>query len=118
MNFCTQCGASLNDDAKVCSNCGQPTDVAPDQAQAPTTPYAQPLTQLKTDRNMIKVILLSLITFGIYAIVWYSSVSKDINLIASRYDGKKTMHFCLLAFLVAPFTLGIGAIVWNHKLCA
>ena len=46
-----------------------------------------------------------------------SSVSNDINVVASRYDGKKTMHYCLLVFLVGPLTLGIGYIVWNHKLC-
>ena len=28
------------------------------------------------------------------------------------------MHFCLLTFIVAPLTLGIGAIVWMHKISA
>ncbi len=74
--------------------------------------------QLKTNRGMIKFILLSLITFGIYALVFYSKVSTDINLIASRYDGKKTMHFCLLAFIITPITFGIGAIVWYHRISA
>ena len=27
------------------------------------------------------------------------------------------MHYCLLRFLVGPFTLGIGALVWHHRLC-
>lgn len=66
----------------------------------------------------MKFILLSIVTFGIYSIVAYSSISNDINIIASRYDGKKTMHFCLLTFIVAPLTLGIGAIVWMHKISA
>ena len=73
---------------------------------------------LKTNRGMIKAILLSIITFGIYGIVFYSNISTDINIIATRYDGKKTMHYCLLIFLVAPITLGIGAIVWGHRICA
>ena len=74
--------------------------------------------QLKTNRGLLKLILLSIITFGIYPIIFYSSISTDINLIASRYDGKKTMHYCLLFFLVAPVTLGIGAIVWCHRISA
>ena len=37
-------------------------------------------------------------------------------MIASRYDGKKTMHYCLLLFLVGPVTLGIADLVWNHRL--
>ena len=77
----------------------------------------RPAVQLKTNRGMVKTLLLSLITFGIYGIVFYSSISTDINLIASRYDGRKTMHYCLLFFIVAPLTLGIGALVWIHRLC-
>lgn len=75
-----------------------------------------PVLQLKTNRGLLKFILLSLVTFGIYALVFYSKVSTDINLIASRYDGKKTMHYCLLTFIVAPITFGIGAIVWCHRI--
>jgi len=73
---------------------------------------------MKTNRGMIKTILLSIITFGIYGIVFYSNISTDINIIATRYDGKKTMHYCLLFFLVAPITCGIAAIVWSHRICA
>ena len=75
-----------------------------------------PVGQLKTNKGLLKTILLSLITFGIYALVVMSSVSNDINIVASRYDGKKTMHFCLLAFIVSPITFGIGSIVWYHKI--
>lgn len=75
-----------------------------------------PAAQLKTNRGMIKTILLSIFTFGIYDLIFFSGISTDINLIAARYDGKKTMHFCLLFFLIAPITLGIGSIVWFHRL--
>lgn len=74
--------------------------------------------QLKTNKSLVKFVLLSLITFGIYGIVVLSSVSENINLIASKYDGKKTMHYCLLFFLIGPITLGIAYIVWFHKLSA
>lgn len=75
-----------------------------------------PVAQLKTNRGLAKCILLSLITFGIYGIVYMSSISSDINIIASRYDGKKTMHFCLMALIVAPLTLGIYGLIWYHNL--
>ena len=78
--------------------------------------YSAPVGQLKTNKSLLKYILLSLITFGIYGIVVMSSVSTDIDIIASRYDGKKTMHFCLLIFLVAPITAGIASLVWFHKI--
>ncbi|MGN1114278.1 MAG: DUF4234 domain-containing protein [Oscillospiraceae bacterium] len=85
------------------------------QTQQPQAPVS-PVSPLKTNKSLLKFILLSLITLGIYGIVVLSSVSTDINIIASRYDGKKTMHYCLLCFLIGPITLGIGTIVWFHKL--
>lgn len=75
-----------------------------------------PVGQLKTNKGLLKTILLSLVTFGIYPLVVMSSVSNDINIVASRYDGKKTMHYCLLTFVITPLTLGIAGIVWYHKI--
>ncbi|MBQ3529678.1 MAG: DUF4234 domain-containing protein [Oscillospiraceae bacterium] len=75
-----------------------------------------PVGQLKTNKGLLKTILLSLVTLGIYPLVVMSAVSNDINIVASRYDGKKTMHFCLLAFIVFPITFGIAGIVWYHRI--
>lgn len=104
MKYCSSCGAEINEGAAVCVKCG-----AAVQGVAPAG-------KLKTNKGLLKYILLSLITFGIYSIVVMSSVSNDVNVVASRYDGKKTMHFCLLFFIVAPITLGIAAVVWIHRI--
>ncbi|MGN1081441.1 MAG: DUF4234 domain-containing protein [Acutalibacteraceae bacterium] len=77
-----------------------------------------PQFQLKTDRGLLKFILLSLITFGIYGLVVLSSVSTDINTIAYKYDGKKTMHYLLIFFIFSWLTLGIADIVWFHRISA
>ncbi len=108
MKYCNNCGTQLDDNAAVCSNCGT-------VFQQPAASQA-PVGQLKTNKGLLKYILLSAITFGIYSIVVMSSVSSDVNVVASRYDGKKTMHYCLLFFLVAPITAGIASIVWRHKI--
>ena len=83
-------------------------------------PYGQqfygPVRQLNTRRSLLKLILLTIITFGIYPYVFFSGISEDINLIASRFDGRKTMHYCLMAFIIGPLTFGIGFIVWFHNL--
>ena len=76
-----------------------------------------PANPLKTNRRLVKLILLGILTFGIYPLVVFTGISTGINQIASRYDGRKTMHFCLLNFLVGPVTLGIAALVWHHRLC-
>ena len=59
--------------------------------------------QMKTDRSLWKVILLNIITCGIYGIIFNTSIADDINEIA-RNDGKKTMHYCLLYFVIIPIT--------------
>ncbi len=89
-----------------------------EQNQEVYTPSAAPVGQLKTNRGLAKFILLSIVTLGIYAIVYMSGVSSDINIIASRYDGKKTKHYCLMLFILAPITLSIYAFVWYHGLSA
>ena len=82
------------------------------------TPSTAPVAQLKTNRGLVKLILLSLLTFGIYGLVVMSSVSTDINTIATRYDGKKTTHYLLMTFVFSWLTFGIAPFVWSHKICA
>lgn len=67
-----------------------------------------------TNRAWWKMVLLSLITFGIYGICIWCKMSSDINIVASRYDGKRTMHYFEMSYL-APFTLGIYMFVWFHQ---
>ncbi|MBE6597881.1 MAG: DUF4234 domain-containing protein [Ruminococcaceae bacterium] len=106
MKYCSKCGAQLADNAAACMSCG--CSAAPTQTG--------PVGKLSTNRGLAKYIFLSLITFGIYGLVVMSAVSTDINVIAGRYDGKKTMHFCLVFFIFAGLTLGIVPLVWYHRL--
>ncbi len=108
MKYCAKCGAELLDEAVICPKCGCSTN----------TGGSKPVIQLKTNRGLLKFILLSIITLGIYGIVVMSNVSTDINTIASKYDGKKTMHYCLVLFVFTWLTMGIVPLVWSHKLCA
>ena len=108
MKYCPYCGAQLMDAAVMCPSCGGSVGPRADR----------PVMQLKTNRSLLKFILLSMITFGIYGIVVMSAISTDINTIASKYDGKKTMHYCLVLFIFSWLTLGIVPLVWSHKLCA
>ena len=77
--------------------------------------FTPPAAKRKTNKGLLKYILLSAITFGIYPLVVMSALSDDVNIIASKYDGKHTMHFCLLAFVIAPITCGIAPLVWYHN---
>ena len=79
---------------------------------------SSPAAQLRTDRGIIRFVLLSVLTLGIYAIVEFTRIGNDINLIASRHGEKKTMHFCLVLFVYTILSLGIVPLVWTHRLCA
>jgi len=103
MKFCSHCGAEVNENAVVCITCGCALNTAPSR-------------KLKTNKGLAKYIFLTIITLGIYDLVVMSSVSNSINTVAGRYDGKKTMHYCLLYFIIAPITIGIAAFVWFHKI--
>ena len=86
-------------------------------------PYTNPAPQsaapayaihLKTNRSLLKFILLGIITFGIYPIVVMCVLSGNINTVAQRYDGKSTMNW-FLAMILGGITLGIVPIVWYHR---
>ena len=81
-----------------------------------TVAAAAPANKLSTNRSLLKLILLSLITFGIYALVIMTKISIDINTIATPYDKKKTMNFLLVAFIFSWLTIGIVPLVWGHKI--
>ena len=110
MKYCEHCGAEIMDEAVVCIKCGCPTE-----KKSETT---APTYKLATNRSLIKYILLSIVTLGIYGIVVLSKVSTDINIIETKYDGKKTMHYCLVLFIFSWLTLGIVPLVWSSKICS
>ena len=70
----------------------------------------------RTNRGLLKFLLLSLITFGIYGIVVMTHISMEIDTIASPRDHKNTMNYLLVCFFLGPITLGIYTLIWNHQL--
>lgn len=74
-----------------------------------------PVYALKTNKSLLKCILLGMITFGIYPLVVMCAVGTDLNTVAGRYDGQKTTHFIVMAIL-SSLTLGIYGVVWYHKI--
>lgn len=77
---------------------------------------AKPAIELATNRSLAKMFFLGLVTFGIYPLVIYCKLVTDLNIAASRYDGRRTMPYMAMCSL-APMTLFIVPIVWIHNLC-
>lgn len=74
-------------------------------------------SKLPTNRGWFKYVALTLITFGIYGIFVLSHMSREINRVASDHDGRHTMHYCLILFLLGPITFQIATLVWFTKIC-
>lgn len=142
--FCSKCGASIPEGAKVCPQCGtslsfgqkvsdatsgvvnEAQDVlnqAEESLHSEIHDIHQNFTQggnihgmrhLKTDRNLLVYILLTIITCGIYSYYFIYSVAQDVNT-ACEGDGETTGG--LVAFILLSFiTCGIYSWYWQYKL--
>lgn len=80
-----------------------------------STGASRPALVLPTNRGLLKMIFLGLLTLGIYDIVILSRVVTELNITASRYDGRRTMPFFGMTML-SPWTLFIYTWCWYHGL--
>ena len=131
MRLCNKCGSEVPENSAFCHGCGeryegaQPSvpDATASQATPPVYPsqfdtssqqaeqqILVPLEPLSTNRSLVKLILLSIITLGIYFLIFHYRISRDINSIASRYDGKKTMNFLWFILIMGLPVFVIGVI--------
>ena len=59
------------------------------------------MKKLPTGRGFLKWFFLNIITLGIYNLAVMYHISEEINQVAAK-DGKKTMNYLLLFFLIGP----------------
>jgi len=62
-------------------------------------------------RNIVLAIVLSLITCGIYGIVWFISLTNDMNTITGKQETSGG-----LAFVYSLITCGIYSLFWSYKM--
>lgn len=72
--------------------------------------------QLPVGRSLLKMFLLGLITAGIYPTVIWSRIVTELNITASRNDGKRTIPYFGMMMLT-PITFGVFTFVWMHRFC-
>ena len=76
-----------------------------------------PKRKLSTKRGLIRFLFFTVITCGIYTLFFVAGLAEDMNLLASRHDGKRTPNLLLLPFITV-LTLGIGYFVYWHRFAA
>ena len=79
------------------------------------TKYVAP--KKRTDRNVLKLILFSLLTCGLYSIFFYTPFSFDLDDIAPKRDGTKTFNY-FLALILSYFTWSIVMLCWLYSVTA
>ena len=89
----------------------------PAPAPQPQIPVQRPALQHATHRGLAKMIFLGMVTFGIYPLVIYCRLADEINIVACRHDGRKTMPFLAMC-LSCCYTLGIVYLVWITRFCS
>ncbi len=142
---CHYCGAPLEEGCSFCLCCGTrreaeasaPVAVAQElPVIQPACPAAEPPEEYPWDagdfapipepqmpalmlpirRSLGKMVFLGILTLTIYPTVIWSRMVAELNIAASRYDGKRTLSFFGM-ILLAPLTLGIYPMVWMHRFC-
>ena len=69
---------------------------------------------LRTNRGLVKFILLSLITLDIYGIWCLATIGDDLNVVVPTE--KRTTSFWLCFLILSWLTLGIYPLYWFHKM--
>lgn len=81
----------------------------PNQGYAPNPAPMGP--QFIQQRNIAIAIVLSLVTCGIYAIIWFVKMVDELNTVSDNREGKSGGT----VFLLSLVTCGIYALIWMYK---
>lgn len=135
--YCIQCGARIRAEERLWQDdLAEQLPVVPAVPVAPVAPVVSaapavpaksapqavhpvrrsPAIQLPESRSLAKMFFLGILTLGIYPLVIWCRIVTELNIAASRYDGKRTMSYLGMTML-SPITLGIYALVWIHNFC-
>ena len=134
MPFCQNCGAQLNEGASFCNNCGARVGAGPAQPEQPPfqaqyqqqqyqqqyyqPQYQQPVTRMgggyrcnirKREAGM--AILLSIVTCGIYGLIWFFNLVADLNTADPGPNDKDPGVVLLLSII----TCGIYSWIWLYN---
>ena len=105
--YCSKCGNKLKEGIKFCENCGEPVT---DSNNSSNTNSGY--TAIVNNRNIGLSIVLSIITCGIYSIIWMVYINDDVNKVNDDINGTSGA----VVFLFTLLTCGIYGFYWNYKM--
>ena len=103
-SFCPNCGNPVAAEAVICVNCGVSLK------KKNTVNEGGDLSGIQK-RDLVKAIILSIVTCGIYAIIWFIGLTNDMN----KASGKANDTSGGMAFVLGLITCGIYTYYWAYK---
>lgn len=116
--ICRNCGFQCDDNAITCPKCGAPVGNNYQQSpqnqqqfggynQQPTGGYKAPIKQ----KSIVTCIILSIVTCGIYGIIWFINIVDDLNTASGDVNGQSGV----MVFLLSLVTCNIYGLYWAYK---
>ena len=114
-SFCPNCGNEVPAGASFCGSCGnsigaqQSTQQSTQQFNSQYSGGPRPQVAKK---DIIVTIILSIVTCGIYGIIWFINLTDDTNVVAQDTNSASG----IVAFVLTIVTCGIYGIYWYYNL--
>jgi len=115
MKYCPNCGKEVSEDIKFCPNCGKDMTSNSnnnEQVQNNNNNKKNSGAPSVQERNIVTCILLSIVTCGIYGIIWFIGLVDDVNRIC---NDEKSSQSGGTVFLLTLVTCGIYGIIWFYE---
>ena len=108
-SFCANCGSAVaSPDAIICVNCG----VALSKKFSNNASVNNDAIRNIQKRDLVKAIILSIVTCGIYGIYWFVKLTDELNAM-TNHQHETSGGMC---FLLSIVTCGIYTYYWAYKM--
>ena len=104
--FCPNCGNAVAEEAVICVKCG--VSLKTKKTAEKNTCCVDGIQP----KSIVKAIILSLVTCGIYGVYWFITLTDDMNKASGRVNDTSGG----MAFLFSLITCGIYGFYWAYKL--
>ncbi len=111
--YCQNCGKPVSAEAEFCMNCGAKLrKSAPANANGTASHVNHEALNTIEQRDLVKAIVFSILTCGIYSIYWFIVLTDEVN----RLSGHENDVSGGLSFLLTLVTCGIYAYFWAYTM--
>ena len=112
MKFCSNCGNQVPEGTNVCPLCGTPIGGQPNFQQQPNQNFQSAARPVVQNKSLATCIILSIVTCGIYGIIWFINMVDDVNRVC---NDEKSSQSGGTVFLLTLVTCGIYGFVWFYQ---